>query len=60
MQRFAIVALQCSDRIPTEQIEYKIREMLKSDFFSIEKVSVIQEDEPPLIIRPLTSTLSDI
>ncbi|MGA3406866.1 MAG: hypothetical protein ABSD49_14135, partial [Candidatus Bathyarchaeia archaeon] len=39
-----------------EQIEFKIREMLKSDFFSIEKVNVVQEDEqPPLILRPLSS-----
>ena len=39
-----------------EQIEFKIREMLKSDFFSIEKVNVVQKDEqPPLILRPLSS-----
>ena len=48
LERFAIVTLQCSDGIPTEQIEPKIREMLKSDFFSVEKVNVLLEDAPPL------------
>lgn len=60
MQRFAIVTLQCSDGIPTEKIEFKIREMLKSDFFSIERINIVEEDDPPFIARPLTSTLSDV
>jgi hypothetical protein len=34
--------------------------MLKSEFFSIEKVNVIKENEPPLTVPPLTATLSEI
>jgi hypothetical protein len=60
LERFAIVTIQCSDEIPIEQIEPKIREMLKSDFFSIERVNVVEEDDPPLIVHPLTVTLSNV